>query len=390
MARIARWTQKIFASLATNNGQFGSAQTGTKVESSSLTTLQALPAFDTGWLDAVLGAREVPPLEEFQALDYINTTQLAYLFQEGVPAWDSGTTYFTNSWVKLAGSNKIYVSLQNDNINHLVTDIAWWKLLVDFDISRTALSAPTTFYVATTGNNVTGNGTIGAPWQTIQFAYEFLQRYYDTRGYNVTIQCADGTYTAGLTVSGPLLGGGVLQLTGNTTTPANCIITATSSDCFSFQYGANIALGGFKCISITSGYHVNCGNNATVDINGKMEYAAVGAGSAVHIYSHDGGRVNINANYTISAGTGWHWNCISGGLSVVGTITLTGTPAFSNAFAQTTSIGYIGCGGVTFSGAATGIRYSIASNSVINTAAGGATFLPGNAGGSAASGGQYI
>lgn len=138
MAKITRQTQKIFANAATNNGVIGSGQDGSKVLSNSLATLQGLGAWDTGWLDMVLGAKKFPPLEEFQALDYINTYQLSYLFQEGVPEYDSGTTYFTNSWVKKAGTNKLYASIADTNAGNALTDATKWKLLIDFDATTAA------------------------------------------------------------------------------------------------------------------------------------------------------------------------------------------------------------------------------------------------------------
>lgn len=46
---------------------------------------------------------------------------------------------------------------------------------------------------------------------------------------------------------------------------------------------------------------------------------------------------------------------------------------------------------MTFSGTgATGTRYVAGANAVIYTAGGGASYLPGNAGGSVETGGQYI
>jgi microcystin-dependent protein len=140
MTKITRKTQKIFANAATNNGVIGSGQDGTKVLSSDLPTLMAKGAWDTGWLDMVLGTKKFPPLEEFQALDFINTRQAAYMFQEGMPEYDAGTTYYTNCWVKKAGTNQIWVSLTNTNVGNALTDAANWALLVDFSAAPPAYS----------------------------------------------------------------------------------------------------------------------------------------------------------------------------------------------------------------------------------------------------------
>lgn len=132
MAKIQRKTQKVFAGSALNNGQFGSAQLGTKVESSDLDTLQALAAFNNGWVDAVLSGDNLPPLEEFQALSYIETSQIAYILQEGIPEYDTGTEYHANSIVKKTGTFEIYGSLINTNTgNALPSQVsdANWKYL---------------------------------------------------------------------------------------------------------------------------------------------------------------------------------------------------------------------------------------------------------------------
>ncbi len=131
MAKIPRKNQKIFAGSAANNGQFGSAQLGTKVTSTDLDVLQALAAYGTGWLDAVIGTKKFPTLEEFQALSYIETTQLAYLFQEGIPEWNTSTNYFTHSIVKKTGTYEIYGSLTDDNQGNALTDATKWVLLQD-------------------------------------------------------------------------------------------------------------------------------------------------------------------------------------------------------------------------------------------------------------------
>ncbi len=134
MARIARKTQKIFAGSASNNGQFGSGQTGAKVLSNDLDVIQSLAAWGTGWLQAVLGTKKFPPLEEFQSCNYVNTYQLAYQFQEGIPEYDSGTTYFTFSLVKKAGTAQLYRSLTDTNVGNALTDATKWKFLIDLDV----------------------------------------------------------------------------------------------------------------------------------------------------------------------------------------------------------------------------------------------------------------
>lgn len=133
MARITRKTQKIFALDATNNGQFGSAQTGAKVLDDDPDIIQALDAWVEGWLSAVIGAQKLPPLEEMQGIQYVITRQLSYILQEGIPEFDVGTTYYTNSIVKKSGTYQLYGSIVDNNTGNALTDPTKWKMLIDFE-----------------------------------------------------------------------------------------------------------------------------------------------------------------------------------------------------------------------------------------------------------------
>lgn len=70
-------------------------------------------------------------------------------------------------------------------------------------------------------------------------------------------------------------------------------------------------------------------------------------------------------------------------------VTLTGTPSFSAAYARADSLGLFRSNGMSFSGSASGTRYTVDSNAVIYTAGGGATYFPGSLLGLVLNGGQY-
>lgn len=141
MARVPRKLQKIFAALATNNGVFGSGQDNTKILSTDVETLQSKAAWGTGWLSATLSSRQFPPLEEFQALGYIMTSQIAYLFQEGIPEYNASTTYYQNSIVKQTGTYQLYGSKTDTNTGNALTDTVNWRPLID--LSATVANATT-------------------------------------------------------------------------------------------------------------------------------------------------------------------------------------------------------------------------------------------------------
>ena len=81
MANLLRKFQKVFADAAINNGQFGSLQLGTKVESNDPEVIQNLAAYENGWDDAVISGEELPALEEIQALQFKTDYQLKYLLK---------------------------------------------------------------------------------------------------------------------------------------------------------------------------------------------------------------------------------------------------------------------------------------------------------------------
>lgn len=133
MTNLTRKNQKVFASGASNNGQFGSLQATTKVLSNDVETLQALAAYESGWNSAVVSGEQLPSLEEFQGLNYINTYQIGYLLQKGFPEWNTDTTYYIGDLAREVGGTKIYKSITDSNSGNALTDTTNWQLKLDLD-----------------------------------------------------------------------------------------------------------------------------------------------------------------------------------------------------------------------------------------------------------------
>lgn len=131
MARLPRVTQKIFAGSATNNGVFGAAQAATFTLSNVLATIMGGSAWAQGWLSSVIGGSKFPPLEEFQSVEYVHSSQIAYLLQQGISEYDVGTTYFQNNICTKVGTYQIYGSVTDNNIGNALTDPTNWVLLCD-------------------------------------------------------------------------------------------------------------------------------------------------------------------------------------------------------------------------------------------------------------------
>lgn len=103
----------------------------------------ALSAYLNGWSEATISGDNLPTLEEMQALNYINTTQLAYLFQEGIPEYDAETTYFQKSMVKKAGTYEIYGSVTDDNTGNALSNPTYWTLLQNMAAPSGTIAANT-------------------------------------------------------------------------------------------------------------------------------------------------------------------------------------------------------------------------------------------------------
>lgn len=135
MARLTRKNIKVFAENATNNGVFGSLQANNPVTTTDVEAIQSLSAWGEGWDEATVTGEKLPPLEEFQGVQYVTTYQQAYIMQEGLPEWAASVTYYKGSLVKEVTSTgfRIYNSLTDNNTGNLLSDTSNWKKVMDSD-----------------------------------------------------------------------------------------------------------------------------------------------------------------------------------------------------------------------------------------------------------------
>lgn len=252
---------------------------------------------------------------------------------------------------------------------------------------RTKLTSATTFYVATTGTNDSSHGTAsGTPWLTLQYAYNYICANYDLGGQDVTIQLADGTYTSGLVIITPWVGGGTMTVQGNTSAMSNVIISATG-DCIQnvATLPGSLTVRYMKLISTSVGIE-NDSVGGVIYAN-NIEF---GNCTTAHLLTQRG-QITINGNYTVSGNAVYHWNFQFGGYIAKGgspTVTITGTPTISY-WAYGLGLGMLYAPSITFSGSpATGCqKYSVTENSIIHSSGNYANF-PGSVAGSTATGGQ--
>jgi hypothetical protein len=259
-------------------------------------------------------------------------------------------------------------------------------------VYREKLTANRTYYVRTDGSN-SNNGlanTAGGAFLTVQKAIDTVAGL-DIQTFAVTIQIANGTYTGTVLVTGPWVGSGTVTVLGNTGTPTSVVLTTSTAATsqVKVQAGGNLTVRGVQLVASGGGAGAGC----LVAISASsILFDSVDFGTCSRQMQASGGAsITGTGSYSISGSATTHWFASAGGsIAVEGvTITLTGTPAYSGAFANISNVGVAFVDSNTFSGSATGTRYTVAGNGVLYTGGASTTYLPGNAAGSTSTGGQY-
>jgi len=257
---------------------------------------------------------------------------------------------------------------------------------------REVLTANRTYYVRTDGSD-SNNGltdTSGGAFATCAKAIATIYETIDCAGNAVVIQLNDGTHTAPAAFTGMPLNCAGVYLWGNLTTPSNVILSVTSDNAVETLDGAVLNVDGMEIRTTSAGDGVYAGRHSIVRLGGS---AAVnfGACASDHIQATEESIVYHLRSYTISGGAGSHWHVNVGGRVIVNssiTITLSGTPAFSNYFAGINQ-GSLACDLATFSGSATGQRFLVHRGASITRGTNNLADLPGSTRGVARTGGFY-
>ncbi len=260
------------------------------------------------------------------------------------------------------------------------------------------LAANRTYYVRKDGNDantgLTDNNT-GA-FLTINAAINAAYSKQDLRNFTAFIVVRTGTYVENLSFSGRPAWAGKsgqkfpIYLTGDTGTPANVVIAPSSGKCITANGGAGVDLHGFRTVTTGSdGYHIFAEDSGTNVNFGNWSF---GASTADHIFSQLGSVVTFDTGYAINGGALNHYHATEGGsikfTAASGTITLTGTPAFTGQFAGCAK-SMIALVNLLFSGAATGRRFLTHLNGSIRTGTDDPNFLPGSVPGYEDGGGRF-
>ena len=131
---------------------YGSDIAGNIVETKDPDVIQT-EAYKTGVRSAVVGNNSTT-LQNRQALDFLFSRQLKYLYQHGIAEWGADETYFVNS-LAVGSNGNLYVSLTDNNKgNDPVTDTTNWQAF--------PTPAQLAQKVAKAGDTMTGNLNLNA------------------------------------------------------------------------------------------------------------------------------------------------------------------------------------------------------------------------------------
>lgn len=307
----------------------------------------------------------------------------------GVPTGDWQTGTFTYSAANQITTLAVEASSTGSAVSFGSGNKQVWLGLTAIQArwAREKLTGNRQYYVRADGSDANTGlaNTTGGAFLTIQKAVDLISDTLDLQGYVVTIQVADGTYTTPVVLR-KLTGRGTVVIQGNSTTPANVVLSVTSANGVAAGVDASgYTLKDFKVQTTTAGSGVIAQRGALVAVNNLVFGACVTA----HLYADSGATIVASGPYAIAGSAASHVQLDSGGRLECNsrTVTISGTPAFSAAFAYLTDTATASIQGNTFSGSATGVRYNVSYNSVLRT--GGAT-LPGGTAGTNTNGGYYI
>lgn len=251
------------------------------------------------------------------------------------------------------------------------------------------LTSALNYYVATTGSDSNDGLSAGSPFATIQAAVRAI-RNWRQGGNAITINVANGTYAAGADVGGVQLAApdiSSLTFIGNVAAPSAVIIDVAGGNCFNAKNGAKFRVEGFTLRTSGSGSCLNATTGGVIT-HGSVVF---GTCAGFHKQATDGGMIFNSGDYTINGGAVAHIHVTTNGYILTGsaTVTLTGTPAFSQFFCGVSFAIAQFSAGVVWAGSATGKRFSAHNGGAIRPFTSDRDWLPGDTAGDAYGGGSY-
>jgi hypothetical protein len=264
--------------------------------------------------------------------------------------------------------------------------------------ARTRLSTSLTLYVNPNGSDTNNGLSASYPFRTIQKAIDLVANTIDLNGFNVTIKLADGTHTAGFSVSAPWVGEGGVIVTGNSVTPTNVVVSDANFPVNVYN-GGNISIYNFS-VQSSAGIGVVAIDHGRV---GGLNGLDLGTCFLNHLHADRFGIIepDVNATWTISGSPGngsgtsgchihsaHHGNFRAASSQTININANITVQYFVDSYSEgdcTFQGGTINLGGHTV----TGTRFHGDANAVIYTAGAGLTFFPGTVAGVLTGGAVY-
>lgn len=327
-----------------------------------------MPTPSTGYAIASLAAlKAIAPTD--RANGY---TRLVLSDAENKPAW---YTFLATS--TLAGNDDT-VLLPSDN-----PSAGRWLKSSGTGGGSEKLESDRTYYIATTGND-SNEGSPASPFRSIQ-KFINVASSFDLNGFNITGAIFTGTYVEALTLR-PFLGQGYIRVSG---LPDSIVeISPISGECV---YG-NFDTGKYQLdnVKLTPPFNAHI----YLERAAYLEYWAItfsGTDPEVDHVTLSGQKVRARQIdiVTIESSGYSHMYITDGATFEGGICTIVGNPAFSDAFIWATSDSCARWYG-TFTGTATGKRFSVRSNATVIVDSTDLNYFPGSLAGTVDSGGLYI
>jgi hypothetical protein len=348
----------------------GGSEIGTGVYTASGTTLTRVPTTSTNANAAIFLSGQAQVFITASANDFFPYAAAA-----------TGDLFYRNSG---GGISRLGIGTAGQSLG-IAAGIPKWGAA-----SRTQLTTATNFYVNASasanvagaggsvpvggGSDTTGDGTAAKPWQTLQFAYNYINDNIDIAGQSVFIFLAHGSSVnyALVAENGPWIGTSVVNITGDSSNiGAVTVVCPNGGNAFAVKDGATIGLSYLTIadsVSTNAVAYLSCGLGGYGHIDIDHCSFSVANASCVLFQTTYAGSISIVGPMTIH-GAGIAVLVANTGVVDFGgsVVTVSGTPDYAICFAFIDNNGVINATSSTFVGSATGQKFQIFGNTTLGT-----------------------
>lgn len=318
-------------------------------------------------------------------------------WEVGTATYGAGTNALARTSV-LASSNANSAVTFSSGAKDVMAGIPAYLLtnmyaIINGGIRRRLLSSTSYYVNGSTGSDTIYDGSAASssggtgPFATIQKAVDTIHSNVDCSGFAPTVHVADGTYSAGATLLDRVVGNVEIVIRGNTSTPANCIISVgNAGTCFFAKDDGVFDVDGFTLQGGTGAIGLHSGQFGIIDCGANMRFGAMASG--IHIQIDQNASFNALGSYAIVGNAATHIGITTG---AVGDFSNATAVSIGSARAFTTFLdisygakGKFGTFGVTGAGVAgtTGRRWLVQGGSSLQTSGNDPdTIFPGNTNG---------